>query len=239
MGNQQPRPKLRNLKILCMNAKFGDGYYWKHPECSNYKLIWTSINPELLELKRGMCPDIFKSGVAFVNLANAAGRFKNAKPLYRLASLTHPIITKYRNISMCELIGSLTLVDMGLWYLDDGSTISRRDSDYGYTRSFLCVGSKLSTPELEDIFLGKMRVLFNTENVGQIRLNGSTATDNNKIWAISTEVAEKLLLKASKYGIMKHKFPTWVRFRDHSHGEVESKGKSTRSARALGVQPKA
>ncbi len=236
MDNQQPRSQEERVQMLCKNAKLGDGYLWKHPECKNYKLIFTSTTPELLLVKQNIAPEIFKSGIRGIDLSRAKGRFPNARPLHRLASIVHPLATQYKAKSYTDVIGELTLDDMALWYLDDGSTIARKDSEYGYTRSYLCVGSKLPTDEDVAIFLDKIKELYGVDNVGTIRLNGSSASDNNKIWNIPTEIAQQILECAAGYSVLKHKFPSWIRFRDHSHGEVESKGKSTRSTRVVDIQ---
>lgn len=34
-----------------INARIGDGYFWKHPECTNYKIIWNSVELDWLEVK--------------------------------------------------------------------------------------------------------------------------------------------------------------------------------------------
>lgn len=43
MDNQQPSSLEERLYVLGINAVFGDGYLWKHPECQNYKVIYTSV----------------------------------------------------------------------------------------------------------------------------------------------------------------------------------------------------
>lgn len=51
MENQQLSTNQEGLIKLARNAKLGDGCYWKHPECKNYKLIFTSTTAELLKVK--------------------------------------------------------------------------------------------------------------------------------------------------------------------------------------------
>jgi hypothetical protein len=225
MDNQQPRPDEGKVQMLCLNARLGDGYFWKHPECVNYKLIYTSTTPELLYLKMGIAPHMFKSGVREIDLSRAKGRFPNAKQMYRLASVVSPTITKFKHLEIYDLIDLLTLDDLALWYLDDGSTIARHDNpQYEYTRTYLCIGNSFPDEQSREYFLKKMSSLFGEKSAGTIRANGSTASERNKVWSVPVTIAKSILNAASEYDILKHKFPSWVRFRDHSHGEVGLKG---------------
>jgi hypothetical protein len=179
MGNQQPSNLEERITFLAKNAVFGDGQVWKHPECRNYKVIYTSTTPELLEVKRSIAPEIFKTGVKFQDLSKAK-RYANAKPMYRLASIVHPLITDIHNIGKQSLYTTLTLEDLALWYLDDGSTVKRTDTKGSY-RYILCIGNCCSTPEDQDLFTQRLRELFGA-NWGSIRPNNSKATENNKSW---------------------------------------------------------
>lgn len=231
MENQQLRSLNRRIMLIARNAYFGDGTLWKHPECSNYKVVYTSTTPELLEAKMTICPEIFSTGVKYQDMTkHSANRYPNAKPLYRLASRVNPIITDIKNTPHSVLLESLTLEDFGLWYLDDGSTIPRTDSDYGYYRSYLYIGKACNTDEYTNIFLSRISDLFKTDNVGTVKRHTPFTSDNNKVWNIPVSIAKTILIEASKYNVLKHKFPEWIKFRDHSHGEVGSQGKENRSA---------
>lgn len=231
MDNQQPRSLEDRLLLLILNARFGDGTLWKHPECKNYKMVFTSTTPELLDAKYQLAPEVFKTGPKFQDLSKAAGRYKNAKPMYRLASTVHTMITEFKLKSKLELINMLSLESLALWYLDDGSTIERVDSTYGYTRSYLYIGDACETDEMYNAFKARMSSIFNADDIGAIKRHTPFTSDKNKVWNIPVRIAELILEEASKYSVLKHKFPSWIRFRDHSRGEVASKGKSTRSAR--------
>lgn len=226
MDNQQLQSLTVRKMLLAKNAYFGDGTLWRHPECKNYKVIYTSTTPELLEAKRTICPEMFKTGVKFQDLTkHASGRYPNAKPLYRLASLVDSIITDIKNTPHTVLLESLTLDDLALWYLDDGSTILRKDSNYGYTRSFLFIGSACNSDEYTEIFKSRISSIFNTDITGTVKRHTPFTSDNNKVWVIPIDIARVILKEASKYNVLKHKFPEWIEFRDHSHGEVGLKGK--------------
>jgi len=233
MDNQQPRPFEERLAVIARNAKFGDGYFWKHPECKNHKVIFTSTCKELLEVKRAYLPELFTSGVRLIPLGSAAGRYSNAKPLYGLASRTHEAFLRYKLAEHRAILPEMTVEDVGLWYLDDGCTIARKDSSYGYTRSSICIGGICHTDSSQNEFLAKMGHLFNCHVVGNIGYNTPERTRSNMRWNMPTKISEKILEEAAKHCVLKHKFPSWVRFRDHSLGEVVSKGKSTRSTEAI------
>lgn len=233
MDNQQLRPLSKRIMLLAKNAYFGDGTLWKHPECKNYKVIYTSTTPELLEAKKQICPEIFKTGVKFQDLTkHSSTRYPNAKPLYRLASTVNSIITDVKHTPNSILLDTLTLEDLGLWYLDDGSTILRKDSKYGYYRSFLYIGGACPTEEDTEIFRNSLSRIFevSVDKVGVIKRHTPFTSDKNKVWVIPTNIAKKILVEASRYNVLKHKFPQWVKFRDHSTGEVGLQGKEVPSA---------
>lgn len=206
MGNQQPSTLEERIYMLSKNAVFGDGSIWKHPECVNRKLIFTSTNRELLEVKINIAPEIFTSGITLIDTTNHKGRFPNAKPLYRLASIVNPIITSVYNIGKDELIKELTTEDIALWYLDDGCLIKRKDANSN--RYMICIGDSANSINRQNLLEAKLEQLFGTK-WGSIRLNNSKATTNNKTWFIPVKVAEEVILPlAAKYNIMKYKFPT-------------------------------
>jgi hypothetical protein len=203
MGNQQLDTLA--VSILCKNAAVGDGYFWKHPECRNFKVIFTSTTPELLEVKQQLCPELFKTGVKLYRGANAPGCFKNAKALYRLASVVHPMITEYKHISAYAVIRQLDAFDLALWYLDDGSFIKRTESN-SY-RFYMAVGKLLSGYQEKSAFEERIMELFNTDTPGAIVPNNSNASENNLTWLIPVSIANKMLSTAARFGVLKHKFP--------------------------------
>lgn len=206
MDNQQVS-FMRELKVLALNAKFGDGYLWKHPECVNYKIIFTSTTKRLLKAKMNIYPEIFPSGVkSFRKAGIVKGVTDNAKELFILTSLVHPIFTEYKNKSKEELISELTIFNLGLWYLDDGCCI-RRKPFYSY-RFFLCIGDTCNTAHLEELFFSKIQILFPNEKIyGTVKKNNSKATINNKNWVIPVPIAKKIMNEVKDFFIMPNKFP--------------------------------
>lgn len=208
MDNQQPSILEHSIKVLAKNAKFGDGQIWTHPECVNSKVIFTSINRELLEVKKQLLPDLFPSGINLINIKNPEKRFSNAKPIYSLASLIHPIFTEYKLKSKIELFSELTIEDLGLWYLDDGCLIKRNDTINKRTYKYcLCIGDVCKNDSHKLAFLQAMKTLFKTDKIGSIQKNNSKATELNKTWLIPVKLAKIILFEAKKYNVMPYKFP--------------------------------
>lgn len=210
MGNQQPSIKeaCRDTRIafLARNAVIGDGSLWKHPECVNWKIVYTSTTPELLEAKRQIAPEIFSTGVREVDTRKHSGRYPNAKPLYRLASRVDPIITAVKHTPSSELYRRLGLEDFGLWYLDDGCAIRRTDTKSECYRYMICVGASCSTELLESAFRECLSRLFGAE-YGRIAKNNSKATVRNKTWFMPHKIAAKVLDTARLFGVSMGKLP--------------------------------
>lgn len=205
MGNQQPSTLEERLWLLAKNARFGDGYLWKHPRGINYKVIFSSTTPELLVVKRSIAPEIFGSGIRLVT--NRQGIFENAKPLYQLASKVHPIFTQAATMPLADLVKMLTIEDLALWYLDDGTMIRRHEyKDREYYRFLLSIGAVCETPELEEAFRTRLTELFGAK-YGRITKNNSKASERNKVWVIPKAVALPILEVAKQYGVLLHKFP--------------------------------
>lgn len=204
MGNQQPSSS-DPINFLARNAVLGDGYLWKHPECKNYKGIWTSTTPELLELKRSMAPDIFTTGVRPATTGNGRGRFANAKPLYRLASVVHPVFTQHKELTKETLFDTLNVKDFALWYLDDGCCVKRNDS--GGHRFTLSVGDCADTPEKKRHFEATLQRLFG-DKFGRVYKNNSQSTEKNKVWIMTKQAAQTVLSVASVWKVLPRKFPS-------------------------------
>lgn len=209
MGNQPLIDLRSNIEILCKNAYLGDGYFWKHPECINYKLIYSSITPELLDVKYNICKSIFSSGVKLINTDNVTNRYANAKPIYRLASLVHPIITYYASAPLNFILSTLTLTDLALWYLDDGGAVLRKDSEKLLYRYYICVGNICNTEAKTNYFLNTMANLFNVpvDKIGKVRKNNSAASENNKTWYFPVDIGLIISTEAAKFNVLLRKCP--------------------------------
>ncbi len=206
MDNQQPSTLEDRLRFLAINAKFGDGQLWKHPETKNYKVIYTSTTPELLEVKQEIAPEVFTTGIKPYSTKNHSGRYKNAKQMYRLASIVHPVFTEVANTQKQLLFKELTVEHFGLWYLDDGTAI-KRENGKSY-RIILSIGDTCNTEEKRKLFEDRLRELYG-DNFGRIYKNNSKATENNKVWIIPKPIALQIINEAKKYGIMERKLPLW------------------------------
>lgn len=203
MGNQQPSIS-EPIAFLARNAVLGDGYLWRHPECKHFKAIWTSTTPDLLQVKYSICPSIFSTGVRATTVGEGRGRYKNAKPLYRLASVVHPSFTAYKQRPKEELYAELAVEDFALWYLDDGCCVRRNDSNSH--RFTLSIGDCASTPERRALFECALARLFGG-NFGRVYKNNSRATQNNLVWIMTKGAAYVIHDVARCWGIMPNKFP--------------------------------
>jgi len=171
-------------KMAARNLKLGDGCFWIHPECNDYKGIWTSISKDWLDVKSALFGK-FSGDVALRRKANAKGCFKNAKPLYALATFVDPVFSDYARFDKSVVIEELTLEDLALWYLDDGCLIRRKDS--GSYRYVLCVGDVLG---YEEILLNRIKSLTGLRKVGRIYKNNSRASEKNKSYYMPIAVGE-------------------------------------------------
>lgn len=205
MGNQQPSTLEERIWTPAKNARLGDGNLWKHPNGVNYKAVFTSTTPELLEVKLSIAPEVFGTGIREVT--NRQGIYANAKPLYYLASRTHHIFTEAAKMPLSRLLTTLTLYDLALWYLDDGSLLRKgKHKGKTYYRYIISIGPICANPEDEEAFRERLCTLFGPQ-YGSIRLNNSRATERNKIWVMPKSAAMRILPIARQYGVLLHKFP--------------------------------
>ena len=210
MGNQQVS-LLEDIKTLAKNAIFGDGNLWKHPECVNYKVCYTSTTKKILKAKIDICPSIFGSGVYLHRKGGKVTNYTdNAKPLYGLSSLVHPLFTEYKQKTKEDIIKELNIFDFALWYLDDGCAIRRTDGGKGY-RFYLCIGDSGNTQKRRDLLFEKFDELFGhikTRNntLGRIVKNNSKTTENNKTWMIPKPIAKVIVKESRKICLTKRNF---------------------------------
>jgi hypothetical protein len=206
MDNQQPSAK-RELTRAIVNVILGDGHFWKHPECNNYKLVWSSINRDWLEWKaRNLLP------TNLVGSINARERkedrcFSNAKTLYTLQSKVHSEFTDATTLSPEWALSNIDDVGVACWFLDDGCTVKRPDSS-GY-RVTISVGTGLSLKP--DTVIDWAKNYYNTNEVGRVYKNNSRASENNKSWIIPKAIAIQILRSARDIVVpsMQYKVPVW------------------------------
>ena len=206
MGNQQPSFLKGKFRDIILNARFGDGAFWKHPESVYWKIIFTSVTPELLEAKIPLAPELFRTGVRLVRKANATHCKPNSKPLYHLQSLVHEDITQAKKINKEDLIPCLDYKLFGLWYLDDGGFIVRNDTKKYTPRFYLCLGDVCETAEKEEIFREHITKLFGMD-YGIIRYNGKVKSDKNKIWYMPHDIGFMFVKEARKILPDFYKYP--------------------------------
>lgn len=211
MGNQH-RSDLEGITTLAKNAKLGDGYFWKHTPTSTSKIIYTSIDKDLLKKKMNICPNIFGSGVGIQRKEGTETNFgKSKNTIYRLASLTNDLFSEYHKKTKIEVFQEFNLFDFALWYLDDGCCVNRGEyKNKFYYRHVLCIGE--TATGCEDLFMKKIADVFShvpTRNntMGRITKNNSKATEKNKVWIIPNPIAMIITNIASKFHFIGKKFP--------------------------------
>ena len=206
MGNQQPSAYGEAvLDRALINAVLGDGHFWKHPECKNYKIVWTSIHRAWLEWKmENLLPIELRGSINLSRKANANNCYANAKPLYQATSLVHPDITAAATWTKPHVIQQMDHLDFGIWYLDDGCCVRRTDAN-SY-RVTISVGSLTA----DELFPSAVEV-FGTSRLGRIYKNNSRATERNMSWIIPKPVAVQILHSARDIAPenLRYKAPLW------------------------------
>lgn len=214
MGNQQLSTLTMEERIhfLAVEARLGDGSLWKHPECVNYKIVTTSVSVDLLEAKMRICPELFRAGVHPIKLSGR-GRFNNARPLFSLVSLVHPIITQVKAYSCIELLSYLSVDMLALWFLDDGSAVLRNDgrrtNSYRFT---LYLGSLGVDSLFLPAFLERLHELFGylkPRTFGRFGYNASRYGNQeaNRTWVIPMDIAKVIVDSARQYDALQYKCP--------------------------------
>jgi len=194
------------LERALINVMFGDGCFWKHPESVNYNLVWTSINRPWLEWKQeNLLPDL-PSRLYQTRKAGAKNCFANSKALFELKTHVHPEITEAATTWVeKDTLARMDMLDLAIWYLDDGCCIERKDAKHGY-RVIISVGSLTA-----DTLFPPMRRLLGTKDLGRVYRNNSKATEKNKSWIIPKAAATQILSKAREIApiCFQKKVPLW------------------------------
>lgn len=189
---------MNSKKLLAMNARLGDGSYWKHPECINYKIVFTGTNYPWIKYKA----DLMSRPITLRRSANNThkGVFANSKTLWATTSFVDELYTEYKNKSVERIVNEMSLDDITLWFLDDGCTVIRKGKHCsGSTyKHLLCVGNLLyGTSNGIELFLNKIRALFpDVKTVGTLGKNNSKTTDKNLVWNMPIPIAEVVIGRA-------------------------------------------
>lgn len=197
------------MKRALVNALLGDGHFWRHPESINSNIVWTSISKDWLKWKqKKLIPEHLKSRLRLVRKANAIGCYPNSKPLYELKTFVHPAITEaHDSWSKTKAIGQMDMLDLAVWYIDDGSAIVRKDTKTSY-RIMISVGALSS----EELFPAMSKLLGMSESsLGRVVKNNSRATERNKTWVMTKAAAVQVLKEARLIAPREYKYkvPLW------------------------------
>ena len=196
------------MRRALINATIGDGFFWKHPESKNWNLVWNSIHKDWLIWKQhNLLPDGLKSSVRVQRRAGAPGCFKNSKTLYSLKTHASTDIWMGQGMTADDALDQADILDLAVWYLDDGSAVRRKDTKSSY-RIYLCVGPLTAN----DLFPHMERILgMSRSSLGRVFRNNSKASERNKSWVIPKAAAVQITKAARDIApeCLKYKTPVW------------------------------
>ena len=209
MGNQQPST-YGSLTDAVVNARLGDGHFWRHPECKNSKIIWSSIHEEWVRWKQGALLPPELRGSVHRRDRSADRSFPNAKPIWTATSRVHPLFTAaHQQLTCFDAVSMLSGRGVGMWYLDDGCAVLRTDNTRKSYRVTLSLGSELSSQP--GFILAWAGDYFGTARPGSTGKNNSRASARNKIWRIPKPIAIQIFAQARSIAptSMLYKTPMW------------------------------
>jgi hypothetical protein len=196
------------MRRALINATLGDGFFWKHPESKNWNLIWNSIHKDWLIWKqRNLLPATVKSRIQVQRRAGASGCFENSKTLYSLKTHASEDIWMGHGMTQADALEQADLMDLAVWYIDDGCAVRRRDTRSSY-RIYLCVGPLTAN----DLFPHMERILgLPKKSLGRVFRNNSKASERNKSWIIPKAAAVQILRAARDIApeCLQYKAPLW------------------------------
>ena len=207
MGNQQPSTCV-DLSEAVINVRLGDGHFWRHPECKNSKVIWSSICEDWVRWKQEQLLPASLRGSINVRSRKKDRTYPNARPIWTAASLVHPDFTDaHEQLDCFEALTRLSDLGLGMWFLDDGCTVRRNDG--GSLRVSISLGPELSSDP--DFVLDWARDRFGTASTGRVAKNNSRASERNKVWIVPKPIAVQILMMARKIApsALLYKAPTW------------------------------
>ena len=196
------------MQRALINARLGDGHFWKHPESTNWNLVWSSTHRDwLLWKQKNLIPGALRSRLTSVRKAGAAGCYPNSKELYELKTHVDPRITAASSMTVSDALSRADILDLAIWYIDDGCAVVRKDSKSSY-RICLCVGSLSEA----DLFSHMERILgMRSSSLGRVVRNNSRATEKNKSWVIPKAAAVQIMKAAREIAppCLQYKVPLW------------------------------
>lgn len=196
------------MQRALINAVLGDGHFWKHPESTNWNLVWTSIHRDwLLWKQKNLIPSTLRSRLTSARRAGAAGCYPNSKELYELKTHVDPRITESSSMTIEDALSKADLLDLAIWYIDDGCAVVRKDTKGSY-RIYLCVGPLTEA----DLFPHMERILgMPGSSLGKVFRNNSRATEKNKSWVVPKTAAVQIMKAAREIAppCLQYKVPLW------------------------------
>lgn len=121
------------LYQLCLSLKIGDGCYVSQSSTTkNFHMSTRSINKDYLDYKRNI---FTKNDILTKDIVCPSG-YKKGSIIYGFSTRVEPIISVVGNMSKIEILDSLDILGLILYYLDDGSLHKNKHFMHLYCNSF-------------------------------------------------------------------------------------------------------
>jgi hypothetical protein len=122
---------MEKIRRAAFNARFGDGSLRKQSPRGNYEIDFVSTSLDYLTWKRDLCVDL-KPSVIGTQTSGYGGK----KPIYKFGTRVSVLLTNLAELSLKEMLESMDMLDLVLWYLDDGSNHRVHGTAHLYSNSF-------------------------------------------------------------------------------------------------------
>lgn len=130
---------------IILNARLGDGCITDRGK--NCFLSFTSKNLDYLEYKRNLVLEYTPTSIT-LGISGYTGN----KDIYRFSTRVHSDINPYKYKTYTECITELTLEDLVIWYLDDGSWHKSKKTMHLYCNMLSEEEANLLADKIHSIF---------------------------------------------------------------------------------------
>ena len=104
------------LQVI-LTGKFGDGCLIKNPTCRDYNYSTNCIHREYIEYKAKLLGEL----VTDRGIRQYENKGYKNNIIYSVSSISTPLITKIKNLSLKESLNLMDNLGFALWLYDDGS----------------------------------------------------------------------------------------------------------------------
>ena len=129
---------------LILTAKFGDGCLHKNKTCKEYKAYFSGTDLSWQEFKA-------RSLQATGRISETPNLGWGSKPIYSFSTPPSEEATRVFNLSVEEAILELSVEDLVVWYLDDGSWHKKKHFMHLYSNKLTKDQTKLLADRIESL----------------------------------------------------------------------------------------